>query len=175
MSRAGPVSSRICKPVLARSTNEVGDLLGVHGVVHVQHADTSVEVREEHQPVVKQRRHVLVRRMRAEAAAARAVVAAGLGHRVVRDAERLAFRRDVDEPDYLACFQAFLPDGLVGDDHAVTRVPHQVAREFRNLHERCGRPDAGYHGRRPGIKLPAKAATDGPVRGATACPRALTG
>src|SRR5229473_3792238 len=60
----------------------VGDLARAVGVAHVEHPHPGVEPGEEHQPLVVEGREVLLGRVRAEAPAAGAEVAARLPYRV---------------------------------------------------------------------------------------------
>src|SRR5438105_3734976 len=78
--------------------------------------------------------------MRSETAAARAEVAALFRHGPRRDAERLVLRRDVDKPDHLPPFEAFLLDRFVGDDDEIPRLAEMISGELRYIdaeHGKC--------------------------------------
>ena len=104
------------------------------GIAHVERAHAGVEPGDEGHLLVEDRRHALVRGMRAEAAAALAEVAARLRHGPARDHHRPVLDRDVGEPDHLPGLVAFVQDRLVDDHDDVARLALLVVGELRDRH-----------------------------------------
>src|SRR5262245_34584706 len=119
--------------------NIVGHFLGAVGVSNIDGTYSSVEVREKHQSLVIDRRHVLVGGMRTEPATAAAEIARGLGYAPSRHRRRMALDRDVDEPYELARLQALIQDLLVDHDDKVAHFAHLVLGKFRNRHTKDGK------------------------------------
>src|SRR5262249_60859297 len=77
------------------------DLSGIERSADIDRADAGVEVREEQDALVVDRREILVRGMRAEAPAPAAVVAARLRHGERGGAEGPRLDRHVEHPQHL--------------------------------------------------------------------------
>src|SRR5437763_3453950 len=114
--------------------NVIARFLRVVRIADVERAHAGVEPGDEHVLAVIHRRLVLVRRMRAETAAARAEVAARFRHRIGGDADRRFLVGRIDHPDHLPRLRAFVGERLVDDDDDVALAAVLVLGELRHLH-----------------------------------------
>src|SRR6266850_2667434 len=114
--------------------NVVARLARMVGVGNIDGAHAGVEPCHEHVALGIHRRLVLVRRVRAEAAAARAEVAARLGNGEGRDDHRGLLVGRVDDPYHLAWLGALVGERFVHRDDDVALAAVLVLGEFRDLH-----------------------------------------
>src|SRR5207237_5092874 len=99
--------------------NKVGDLLRMEWIAHVESAHSGVEMRDENDPPVINRREIFVARMCAKPAAFVAEIAAGFGNGPRTHAHRVSFIGDIDYSHHLPVFQAFIPSRLTDREEEV--------------------------------------------------------
>src|SRR5947207_4925999 len=114
--------------------DEIRDLARMVRIANVDCAHTGVEMRDKQDAAIVDRREAFVRRVRSEAPAARAKIAACLGHGKARHAKRPRFGSDVGDPEHLPRFLAFVDERLVDDCDEVARAAFLVASEFGDIH-----------------------------------------
>src|SRR5262249_27992556 len=100
------------------------DLLRIEGIADVHSPDAGIEVRDEDNLAVVDRRERLARRVRPEASTAPAEVSGRGGYLVGRDREWPGLGRDIDEEGELTRFLAFVPERFGDqDDHVALAAP----------------------------------------------------
>src|SRR6185369_15386059 len=125
---------------ISRRRNVIADLPQMEGVAHVDCAHAGIEPGNEHDAIGVHRRLILVRRVRAETAAAAAETAAAAAETAAlrnverRNADRTALVGDIGDEDHLARLEALVDERLVDDENEVALAAALVAREFRKLH-----------------------------------------
>src|SRR6266446_3557230 len=111
-----------------------GYLLGAVWVTDVYGPHASVEVGDEHEAPIVDRRKRLVTGVRPEASAACAEVAAGLWYLKIPHRKWLGWSSDVHQEDHLAMLTTLMLNGLIDQDDKVGRVAVLMLGGLWNLY-----------------------------------------
>src|SRR5262249_20557998 len=116
--------------------DEVAYFLWLVWISHIDRSNAGIEVGDEGDLLVKDRRHALVRRMCAETSTPLAEISVRLRHEEIRDHHRFRFNRHIDEEHYLSRLLAFIENLLVHDHQEYEYLAVLVLSIFPDRHVR---------------------------------------